>query len=345
VDIRERALGPDHPDVAADVAALAALLDGQGKYDEAEKLYRRALTVFERVYGTEHYEIAVTLNNLAAIYHARGESEEAEELYQRALSIKEKALGTDHPDIAMTLNNLAVFYKSQQKYDQAAPLLRRALSIFENALGPGNLRVAICLDNLAHLLWKMGCGDEAFELKARADAIRKDLGVVTAKDVVATATINPQFACFALAVRASKVHRWGVFVQEQIPSHRKVIEYAGERITHQEAKRRGRSREYFFTLNKQWIIDGAVGGSGAELINHSCDPNLVARKVKGQILYVSRRPIEAGEELTVDYKFAPEARPAACHCGSPKCRGTINQKPVQSSRPYRFTRRKSGSGR
>jgi len=34
VAIRTRTLGPEHPDVAADMAALAALLDGQGKYDE-----------------------------------------------------------------------------------------------------------------------------------------------------------------------------------------------------------------------------------------------------------------------------------------------------------------------
>jgi hypothetical protein len=33
--------------VAADKAALAALLDGQGKYKEAERLYHQALKVFE----------------------------------------------------------------------------------------------------------------------------------------------------------------------------------------------------------------------------------------------------------------------------------------------------------
>src|SRR4029077_6043137 len=45
--IREKLLGPDHQAVAADAAALAAILDGQGKRDEAEVLIRRALTVFE----------------------------------------------------------------------------------------------------------------------------------------------------------------------------------------------------------------------------------------------------------------------------------------------------------
>src|SRR5687767_9713090 len=39
VAIRQEALGPDDPAVAADVAALAAILDARGKRDEAESLY------------------------------------------------------------------------------------------------------------------------------------------------------------------------------------------------------------------------------------------------------------------------------------------------------------------
>ena len=83
--IRERARA--HLDVAADIAALAGLLDGQGKYDEAEALYRRALGLFEHALGPEHYEVAITCNNLAALSHTRGDNAEAESLYQRALAI------------------------------------------------------------------------------------------------------------------------------------------------------------------------------------------------------------------------------------------------------------------
>ena len=35
VEIRERGLGPHHPDVAADLAAHVALLDGQRKFEES----------------------------------------------------------------------------------------------------------------------------------------------------------------------------------------------------------------------------------------------------------------------------------------------------------------------
>ncbi len=46
--------------------------------------------------------------------------------------------------------------------------------------------------------------------------------------------------------------------------------------------------------------------------------------MKGPYHYMSRRAIEAGEELTVDYRFAKNMERIPCGCGSPKCRGTIN---------------------
>ena len=124
----------------------------------------------------------------------------------------------------------------------------------------------------------------------------------------------------------SKIHRWGVFATEFIPAKRKVIEYTGERINRRETKRRADEREftYLFTLDPYWTIDGAVGGSGAEYINHSCQPNLTSRIIKGHILYLSLRDIKPGEELTIDYRFDKKVERVPCKCGAAKCRGTIN---------------------
>ena len=140
--------------------------------------------------------------------------------------------------------------------------------------------------------------------------------------------IDPEYAVFRLRVAKSGIHRWGVFAEERIPARRKVIEYTGERISRIETKRRSTSREhvYLFTLNSYWCIDGAVGGSGAELINHSCDPNLYSCIIKDHILYMSKRVIKPGEELTVDYHFAKDIETYICRCGAPGCRGTINVK-------------------
>jgi len=117
-----------------------------------------------------------------------------------------------------------------------------------------------------------------------------------------------------------------------------VIEYTGQRISLAEAQRRWDRLNrkmtapgklpcvYFFRVNRKRTIDGAVGGSGAELINHSCSPNLRARRIRGRIFYISRRIIRRAEELTVDYRFRRAGPLIKCRCGASKCRGTINRK-------------------
>jgi uncharacterized protein len=134
---------------------------------------------------------------------------------------------------------------------------------------------------------------------------------------------DPKFCRFPLRAAKSKIHRRGVYAESNIPAHRKVIEYTGERIGPREAMRRLKTL-YLFVLDDYWTIDGSVGGSGAELINHSCQPNLVTRIMKGHILYYSSRPIRKGEELTVDYNFDDTDETVRCACNAPKCRGTIN---------------------
>jgi SET domain-containing protein len=138
--------------------------------------------------------------------------------------------------------------------------------------------------------------------------------------------IDAKYACFDMRLASSRIHRWGVYTTEFIPRNRKVIEYTGERISRRETKRRAEASDliYLFTLDNYWTIDGSVGGSGAEYINHSCDPNLAARITRGHILYVSRRDINVGEELTVDYQFDKKVERVICHCGAANCRGTIN---------------------
>ena len=90
--IREKALGPDHPDAAASLNNLAVLYDNQGRYEQAEPLYHRALAIREKVLGPDHPATAASLNNLAVLYRKQGRHGQAEPLYQRALAIREKAL-------------------------------------------------------------------------------------------------------------------------------------------------------------------------------------------------------------------------------------------------------------
>jgi SET domain-containing protein len=159
----------------------------------------------------------------------------------------------------------------------------------------------------------------------RTAALQCGKPIVMASALVKSPIIDQRYACFRLEIRASKIHRRGVYARERIPPRRKVIEYTGERISRRETKIRGQGDlTYLFTLDDYWTIDGAVGGSGAEIINHSCNANLRACILHGHILYISKRPIKPGEELTVDYRFSDKIERVPCRCGAKNCRGVIN---------------------
>ena len=173
LDIREKVLGPDHPDTARSLNNLAGVYVSQGRYKEAEPLYRRALEIHEKALGPNHPDTARSLNNLASLYDGQGQYKEAEPLFERALMIHEKMLGPDHPDTATGLNNLANLHRRQGKYKEAEPLFERALMIREKTLGPDHPATARSLSNLAHIYSTQGQYRKAELLFKRALGIQQ----------------------------------------------------------------------------------------------------------------------------------------------------------------------------
>jgi len=127
----------------------------------------------------------------------------------------------------------------------------------------------------------------------------------------------------ACVVRPSRIHAVGVFTTAPIRKGARVVEYSGPRLTPEEANRLydGASRTYLYGLEDgKTVIDGE--GLGAYL-NHSCDPNCEVDEIKNRVWILALRDIAAGEELVWDYNLYDDEDPAPCHCGSPKCRGTM----------------------
>ena len=93
------------------VGNLAILLGEQGKYDEAEPMYRRALAGEEEALGPAHPSTLATVGNLAILFAQQGKLDEAEPLFRRELAGEEEALGPAHPDTLGTVVNLAGLLK------------------------------------------------------------------------------------------------------------------------------------------------------------------------------------------------------------------------------------------
>ena len=105
LEIREKVLGKDHPDVAKQLNNLALLCQNQvgtlpchsnrshsqlfiekGKYEEVERYYQRALEIYESKLGPDDPNVAKTKNNLASAYLKQGKYKEAEILYKQVLT-------------------------------------------------------------------------------------------------------------------------------------------------------------------------------------------------------------------------------------------------------------------
>jgi SET domain-containing protein len=149
-------------------------------------------------------------------------------------------------------------------------------------------------------------------------------------------------------LRTSPIAGTGAFAIRPIGKGTRLIEYTGERISHEEADRRydetddtRPSHVVLFTVDHRTVVDAGVGGNEARFFNHSCDPNCESEVEDGHIYLDAIRDIAPGEELTYDYALTRESeddeeeeRQYPCHCGAPHCRGTLLE-PRKRKRPAR----------
>ena len=168
VTIREKLLGPDHPDFISFLNRLALFYSEQNKYVQAESLYERVVELQEKILGPGHPDVAQSLNDLAVIFREQGKWAQAESLFQRVLEIRKKVLGPEHPEVATVLHNLGMLYRMQGKYTQAEPLFQRALAMRERVLGPEHPEVAQISNALAGLYRAQGRYEQAEHFYQRA---------------------------------------------------------------------------------------------------------------------------------------------------------------------------------
>jgi SET domain-containing protein len=122
----------------------------------------------------------------------------------------------------------------------------------------------------------------------------------------------------SLVRRRSRIAGWGVYTRRAITKNTRIIEYAGEKISHQESARRerrqlARGEVWCFTVDRHFVRDAEVGGNLARFINHACRPNCYTQVIGDTIWIRAARNIRAGEELSYDYRTDGEAV-IACRC-------------------------------
>jgi SET domain-containing protein len=149
-------------------------------------------------------------------------------------------------------------------------------------------------------------------------------------------------------VRNSPVHGRGVFAVAPIKKGTRILEYLGDRVSHDAADERYEDHDesdnhtFLFIVDKHTVIDAGVGGNDARFINHQCSGNCESVIENRRVFIDAVRDIEPGQELGYDYEIGREKDDPpnvdeiyACRCGSPQCRGTMLWPPKKETAPRR----------
>lgn len=170
VDIGNKALPADSPDVTTAISNLANAYRENKQYDKALALYTDVVERQKRIHGEISKETADALDDIALMAREQGQAA-AEDTFKKVIEIREKLSSQDPAALGTSLNNLAKLYRDQGKFDEAEKLFQRALVVRERTFGPKDASVAATLRNYAVLLRKKGDKGKADELDARAESI------------------------------------------------------------------------------------------------------------------------------------------------------------------------------
>ena len=173
LDIREKTLGAEHPDVATSYNSIGGIYDSQGDYPKALEYYSKALDIREKTLGAEHPNVATSYNNIGNVYDSLGDYPKALEYYLKDLTICEKVLGAEHPNVATSYNNIGCVYDSQGDYSKALEYYLKDLTICEKVLGAEHPNVATSYNNIGCVYDSQGDYSKALEYYYKALTIFK----------------------------------------------------------------------------------------------------------------------------------------------------------------------------
>jgi tetratricopeptide (TPR) repeat protein len=175
--IRERTLGPMHPDVAMSLVYLATLaFDRKGDAQEAHELFDQARVIQDATLPPVHADVAWRFDREGMVDMRNGDLERARDEIERALAIRRAVLRPGHPLASSTLSNLGVLFSQLGEYGAARAALEEALELRRAELGPAHRAVAKTLAQLARMHEDFGDRESAIAAYRHAIEIALESG-------------------------------------------------------------------------------------------------------------------------------------------------------------------------
>lgn len=129
---------------------LGTIYLAQQQYEQAERTWRKSLSMREQILGDRHPSIAPRLKDLARLVMHDKRFDETEQLLKRMVDILQADAGSDRTDVATAQHILADFYVNQQRMNEADVLYRIVLTELKAAPAQQRLQIAAELYELGN---------------------------------------------------------------------------------------------------------------------------------------------------------------------------------------------------
>ena len=129
--LKQKAWGPDHPDVGISEGNVAVALEDMGRQQEALAHIDRSIEILRQGLGAEHPDVATQLSNRGEILNALGRYREARQSFEGGRIIWERELGLDHRNLGYVLTGIGESYLAERDALNALAPLERAWKIRE----------------------------------------------------------------------------------------------------------------------------------------------------------------------------------------------------------------------
>ncbi|CAF1460927.1 unnamed protein product [Adineta steineri] len=175
LDIREKILPPNHPDLAKSYNNIGVVHNTMGNYPEALSYYKKVFEIDQQSLSPDHPDLAKSYNNIGLVHANMRDYPKALSCYEKALGIKQQSLPHTHPSLASSCSNIGIVHANMRDYPKALLYHEKALEIQKQSLPHNHPSLAHSYNNIGVVYKIMGNYPEALSYYEKTLEIQQQL--------------------------------------------------------------------------------------------------------------------------------------------------------------------------
>lgn len=184
--LRQSAQGEFHRDTLKSRRLVASLVSIQGRYAEAETLYRHLLAACRQHLGSNDPDTVAAMAAYASALRLTSKYEPAVALLRQALATSARIVGPEHPDTLEIMESLSATSVEQGSPAEAEALSRKVVEVRSRVLGEEHPDTLRAMTNLGFVYNTLRRFREEEEWDRRVLAVRRRINGVAHQDTLVT---------------------------------------------------------------------------------------------------------------------------------------------------------------